>query len=103
MRILGVEKISSTDSFFDLGGHSLLVIQAHTEINAELGANVISITDIFRFPTLAALSDVVDTKIKPATSSNTISSDEFKQRAEIRLDAMAKRKAMRARRSKVAI
>ena len=102
-RILGVEKISSTDSFFDLGGHSLLVIQAHTEINAELGANVISITDIFRFPTLAALSDVVDTKIKPATSSNTISSDEFKQRAEIRLDAMAKRKAMRARRSKVAI
>jgi natural product biosynthesis luciferase-like monooxygenase protein len=59
-RTLGVEKISPKDSFFDLGGHSLLAVQAHRDIRAELGVKTLSITDIFRFPTLSALAARVD-------------------------------------------
>ena len=55
-RILGVRDIRAEDSFFDLGGHSLLAVQAHREIRDRLGLAALSITDIFRFPTLGGLA-----------------------------------------------
>jgi len=61
-RMLGVANVSPKDSFFDLGGHSLLAVQAHREIRAELGVAKLSITDIFRAPTLGALSAIVAEK-----------------------------------------
>ncbi|WP_069301131.1 MupA/Atu3671 family FMN-dependent luciferase-like monooxygenase [Neptunicoccus sediminis] len=60
--ILGVGQIGPKDSFFDLGGHSLLAVQAHREIRARLGVQKLSITDIFRAPTLGALSEIVAKK-----------------------------------------
>ena len=43
------------DNFFDLGGHSLLVVQVHRKLQEVLG-RALSLTDIFRFPTIRALS-----------------------------------------------
>jgi natural product biosynthesis luciferase-like monooxygenase protein len=54
--ILGVGDIRSNDNFFDLGGHSLLAVQAHRAIREKLNLPKLSITDIFRFPTLGALA-----------------------------------------------
>ncbi len=54
-RILGLAKVGTQDNFFELGGHSLLAVQAHREIKAATG-KPLSITDIFRFPTIAGLS-----------------------------------------------
>ena len=96
-RILGVPKVGSRDNFFALGGHSLLAVQAHREIRAELGAAKLSITDIFRFPTLQALAKHLDDKpaaAKSAAAPVAVAND----RAEARNDAMARRMAMRARR-----
>jgi hypothetical protein len=93
-RVLGVAKVGSRDNFFALGGHSLLAVQAHREIREALGAAKLSITDIFRFPTLAALARHLDDKPKAATSLPALQSD----RADARGDAMARRLAMRARR-----
>ncbi|MDQ2093164.1 MupA/Atu3671 family FMN-dependent luciferase-like monooxygenase [Rhodalgimonas zhirmunskyi] len=53
--VLGVSDIGSGDSFFDLGGHSLLAVQAHREIRVRCNVPRLAITDVFRFPTLAAL------------------------------------------------
>ena len=55
--LLGVRQPAADDNFFALGGHSLLAVQAHRDIKAALGADSLSITDIFRFPTLGALAD----------------------------------------------
>lgn len=55
MRILGVSKVGTQDNFFELGGHSLLAVQAHREIKIATGKDL-TITDIFRFPTIAALA-----------------------------------------------
>lgn len=55
-RVLGVAQIGPQDNFFTLGGHSLLAVQAHRELRAALGNTPLSITDIFRFPTLGALA-----------------------------------------------
>ncbi|MFW6087780.1 MAG: phosphopantetheine-binding protein, partial [Myxococcota bacterium] len=55
-RLLGLSRVGTHDNFFDLGGHSLLAVQVHREIRDALGC-AISITDIFRFPTIASLAD----------------------------------------------
>ena len=55
-RILGLSEVSRRDNFFELGGHSLLAVQAHREIRDALDGRPLTVTDIFRFPTIAALA-----------------------------------------------
>ncbi|WP_050929832.1 MupA/Atu3671 family FMN-dependent luciferase-like monooxygenase, partial [Aestuariivita boseongensis] len=94
--ILGVQTIGPDDNFFALGGHSLLAVQAHRDIKAALGRSDISITDIFRFPTLAGLTRHLD-------GSNTSPQAPVEPASgQTRSDVILKRKAMRAnRRAKV--
>ena len=95
-RILGVQGIRPSDSFFALGGHSLLAVQAHRDIKAALGAEALSITDIFRFPTLEGLAAHLGKAggaTKPATPAVV---DDTPAKAE----TMSKRRAMRAARSR---
>lgn len=54
-RALGVEKIGTLDNFFALGGHSLLAVQVHRELKKSVASNL-SITDLYRFPTVAGLA-----------------------------------------------
>lgn len=54
-RALGVEKIGTLDNFFALGGHSLLAVQVHRELKKSVASNL-SITDIYRFPTVGGLA-----------------------------------------------
>ena len=53
--VLGVDKVGTSDNFFDLGGHSLLVVQVQRRLRAATGREV-SITDMFRLPTIRALA-----------------------------------------------
>jgi acyl carrier protein len=100
--VLGVQNIAPNDNFFDIGGHSLLAVQAHREIRDEMGAKI-SITDIFRFPVLSTLAERVAASgghaAAPSKSAETLlGSNALTTRAEGRADAMAKRRAMRAAR-----
>lgn len=54
--LLGVDRIAPQDSFFDLGGHSLLMVTLQDRIQQDLGAEV-DITDLFRFPTVQTQAD----------------------------------------------
>ncbi|MFN4170900.1 MAG: MupA/Atu3671 family FMN-dependent luciferase-like monooxygenase, partial [Pseudorhodobacter sp.] len=117
-RILGVPRVGAKDNFFALGGHSLLAVQAHREIRADLGASAarLSITDIFRFPTLSALAGHLEgggkplqirpVALQPMTAppppaANTAPVAGVSDRADARADAMARRRAMRAGRTGV--
>jgi amino acid adenylation domain-containing protein len=53
--ILGVPAVSANDNFFDLGGHSLLVVHLLHRIEAEFG-RVLSIASIFHTPQLHKLA-----------------------------------------------
>jgi hypothetical protein len=75
-----------------------LAVQAHREIRQELNAPKLSITDIFRFPTLQALAKHLDDRQAPAPA---VAATPVNDRAEARSDAMARRMAMRARREAV--
>jgi acyl carrier protein len=53
--VLGVPRVGMTDNFFDLGGHSLLVVQVQRRLRDACGQEV-PITDMFRLPTIKALA-----------------------------------------------
>ncbi len=53
--VLKLDKIDVNSSFFDLGGHSLLLAQVRSKIGSVLNREV-SIMDLFKYPTIASLS-----------------------------------------------
>jgi hypothetical protein len=56
--VLNLPRISVTTNFFDLGGHSLLAVQLHRRLAERVNAKL-QLTDVFRFPTIRALSKYV--------------------------------------------
>ena len=52
---LGVERVGVNDNFFDLGGHSLLMVQVHSRMRETLDAGV-SMVEMFQHPTISALA-----------------------------------------------
>ena len=53
--VLGLPGVGIDDNFFDLGGHSLLVVQVQRRLHEACGFEL-SITDMFRLPTVRALA-----------------------------------------------
>ncbi|HEV7216656.1 MAG TPA: non-ribosomal peptide synthetase, partial [Chloroflexota bacterium] len=53
--VLGVEQVGLDDNFFDLGGHSLLLIQVRDRLRDRLSLQVPVIT-FFRYPTVRSLA-----------------------------------------------
>jgi amino acid adenylation domain-containing protein len=54
--ILGVESVGITDDFFDLGGHSLLVVGMVSKIHERLGVEL-QFGEVFETPTIRDLAD----------------------------------------------
>jgi amino acid adenylation domain-containing protein len=53
--VLDLEKVGINDNFFDLGGHSLLMVQVNHKLNAALNRNL-SVVEMFQNPTISALA-----------------------------------------------
>ena len=53
--VLRVERVGVADNFFDLGGHSLLMAQAHSRMR-ELFKRDLSMIELFRYPTISTLA-----------------------------------------------
>lgn len=54
--VLEIDRVGLYDNFFDLGGHSLLLYKVHGQLQESLGREF-SLVDLFRFPTVKALSE----------------------------------------------
>ena len=53
--VLRVQRVGPDDGFFELGGDSLLLVDAVTRLRRELGATLTGV-DMFRYPTVRALA-----------------------------------------------
>jgi acyl carrier protein len=53
--ILGVDRVGVRDNFFDLGGHSLLLIRVHARLRQELDSDI-AVIDLFRYPTIESIA-----------------------------------------------
>ena len=53
--ILKADEIGVDDNFFDLGGHSLALVQAHERVSEALDTDLSHI-DLFEYPTISALA-----------------------------------------------
>ena len=56
--LLRVEHVGIRDNFFDLGGHSLLLVRVRARLAEELGP-VVSLVDLFQYPTVESLAAFV--------------------------------------------
>jgi amino acid adenylation domain-containing protein len=57
--VLKVNTPGVRDNFFDLGGHSLLLLQVHSRLNREFQTNI-AVVDLFRYPTIEGLASYLD-------------------------------------------
>ncbi len=53
--VLKVDRVGIEDNFFDLGGHSLLLVQLGRRLSEALGRNI-PLLDLFRYPTIASFT-----------------------------------------------
>jgi amino acid adenylation domain-containing protein len=68
--VLNLEKIGIHDNFFDLGGHSLLIVRVTHQLNTVLNQNL-SVVEMFQNPTIDSLARYLTqkTELKPTFKS----------------------------------
>lgn len=60
--VLKIEKVGLHHSFFELGGNSMLMAQAHHQIREELHLTALSLIDMFKHPTVSSLAKHISQK-----------------------------------------
>ncbi len=83
--VLGLDRVGMFDNFFDLGGHSLLLVQVQNKLRVALNRDI-PLVELFQYPTIAALAQ--------ALRQNEEQQPVFQQsyeRAEARRELLARR------------
>ena len=76
--VLGLDEVGIHDNFFDVGGHSLLLLRVHSRLTAEFDcADELDVTDLFDYPTIESLADFF--------GGDTESAGSLRETAEARL------------------
>lgn len=65
------------DNFFELGGHSLFATQMISELRKDLEMNMLSVRDIYDYPTIRALASYIETE-----NQNTVRKGSDKSKKE---------------------
>lgn len=68
-KTLGLDSVSLDDNFFDAGGHSLLLVNVHQQLQEHYP--FLEIVDFFTYPTLRTLSAYLDAQVQPESESVT--------------------------------
>ncbi|WP_445634030.1 Non-ribosomal peptide synthetase [Nostoc sp. DSM 114161] len=66
-KALNLEKIGIHDNFFEIGGHSLLLVTVHSQLQEILNAEL-STLDLFRYPTINSLAEYLSSSTNKTVS-----------------------------------
>jgi amino acid adenylation domain-containing protein len=89
--VLNVPRVGMNDNFFELGGHSLLIVRVYYRL-CEVTDRELSITDMFRFPTISALTEYLS---QDSGDGDKMAVRGITDRAEARRDAIIRRRQVR--------
>jgi len=92
--LLEIPDISVRDNFFDLGGHSLLMVRVNRRLREEFDREV-SMIDLFRYPTVSALAEFLSHE--PQATAAAAAADSS-GKVQARKDSAAAQKELRERR-----
>jgi hypothetical protein len=92
-RMFGLERVSVEENLFDLGGHSLLIVQMHRRLAAALKREFPLVT-LFMCPTVRALARHFDEDQQPAQKSD----EQWRTRAQQQKAALAQLRIKRGTR-----
>ncbi|BBD64377.1 amino acid adenylation domain-containing protein [Nostoc commune NIES-4072] len=88
-KALNLEKIGIHDNFFEIGGHSLLLVTVHSQLQEILKVEL-STLDLFRYPTINSLANYLNSSPNPTeflqendTQAEKISSGKAQQRKRL--------------------
>jgi amino acid adenylation domain-containing protein/non-ribosomal peptide synthase protein (TIGR01720 family) len=79
--LLGFERVGIQDNFFDLGGHSLLLVQVHRRLQDLFPERELSVVELFTYSTVAALAAHLS---GPPAASASVALEELEEEAERR-------------------
>ena len=95
--LLQVEKIGINENFFDLGGHSLLLVKVQFRLQEVLGIEI-AVADLFKYSTIQALAQYLTEK--PDSSSFVERRDRVTDRTQRQTSIQKERDLRRKLRSK---
>ncbi|MCF2149913.1 amino acid adenylation domain-containing protein [Desmonostoc muscorum LEGE 12446] len=87
-KALNIEKIGIHDNFFEIGGHSLLLVTVHSQLQEILNAEL-STLDLFRYPTINSLAEYL---------SSSANQTAFLQETDIQIEKISDGKAQQRKR-----
>ena len=95
--VLGVGSVGVEQRFFDIGGHSLLMVEVHDRLRDELGHDV-ALLDLFRYPTVRSLAKYLGPRpaVAPAVSAGA-QRGQLRQRSAMRGNGSPRRTASHER------
>jgi amino acid adenylation domain-containing protein len=88
--VLGIKNPGPHESFFDLGGHSLQVVEVQNRLHASLGLDL-PVLKLFQYPTIRSLADFISSESKEETFLTKI-----QERARRRQSALANSRRIHA-------
>ena len=89
--VLHLENVSVNDNFFDMGGHSLLMVRVQQKLGSVLEQKV-GIIDLFQYPTIRSLAQYLS-----RDESKDLVWRSLKERTQKQMDAAKKRKQLARR------
>jgi len=85
-QMFGLDRVSIEENFFDLGGHSMLLVQMHTRLRETLKSDFPIVT-LFQYPTIRSLARHLDDPVPAAPSGQP-----WRERAQRQQEALAQLK-----------
>jgi acyl carrier protein len=92
--VLKVEKVGVSDNFFGLGGHSLLLVRAHSKVTEALRVKL-SMIEMFKYPTVNALAEHLSEQ-----RGSMSAPPQTRNQAETRIEALNRQRQLRQRANK---
>jgi amino acid adenylation domain-containing protein len=86
---LGLASVGLDDRFFDIGGHSLLMVEVHDQLRDKTGTQV-ALLDLFQFPTVRSLAQHMQKGQKEGAPASGMNRGKMRQQLAARQNKLLK-------------